>query len=34
MPSGPEMTKNWLPFVSGPGIRHGERAELVATGLG
>ena len=29
-PSGPLMTKNWLPLVFGPGVGHGQRAELVA----
>ena len=33
-PSGPEMMKNWLPLVFGPGVGHGQRADLVAAGLG
>ena len=29
----PEMRKNWLPFVFGPGVGHRHRADLVLAGL-
>ena len=34
IPCGPLITKNWLPLVFGPGVRHGQRTELVAARLG